>query len=107
MNANIPSRKCFFRPVHSGLKPAILRECWLCKQVLALDGKTVYAISKKGATYYGKFFNSFPRSRGIPNQGDGDLRDNKAARAMKSTGRIADRALVEIHAEIAEVRKQR
>ncbi len=84
-----------------------LRECWLCKQMLALDGKTVYAISKKGATYYGKFFNSVSRSKGIPNQGDGDLRDNKAARAMKSTGRIADRALVEIHAEIAEVRKQR
>lgn len=84
-----------------------LRECWLCKQVLALDGKTVYAISKKGATYYGKFFNSVSHSRGIPNQGDGDLRDNKAARAMKSTGRIADRALVEIHAEIAEGRKQR
>ncbi len=84
-----------------------LRECWLCKQVLALDGKTVYAISKKGATYYGKFLNSVPRSKGIPNQGDGDLRDNKAVRAMKSTGRIADMTLVEINTEIAEGRKQR
>ena len=84
-----------------------LRECWLCKQVLALACKTVYAISKKGATYYGKFFNSFPRSKGIPNQGDGDLRDNKAARAMKSTGRIADRTLDEINTEITEGRKQR
>ena len=101
------AENAFFRPVHSGLKPAILRECWLCKQVLTLACKTVYAISKKGATYYGKFLNSVSHSRGIPNQGDGDLRDNKAARAMKSTGRIADRALVEIHAEIAEGRKQR
>lgn len=75
--------------------------------MLALDGKTVYAISKKGATYYGKFFNSVSHSRGIPNQGDGDLRDNKAARAMKSTGRIADMTSDEINTEITEGRKQR
>ena len=75
--------------------------------MLALDGKTVYAISKKGATYYGKFFNSVSHSRGIPNQSDGDLRDNKAARAMKSTGRIADMTSDEINTEITEGRKQR
>ena len=49
----------------------------------------------------------FRTQEGIPNQGDGDLRDNKAARAMKSTGRIADMTLDEINTEITEGRKQR
>lgn len=31
-----------------------------CKHMLAFDDKAAYAINKKGATYYGKFFNSVP-----------------------------------------------
>ena len=39
----------FFAPVHK-----------YCKHMLASDDKAAYAINKKGATYYGKFFNSVP-----------------------------------------------